>query len=102
MGKSIPDALRHCLAAALFVSAALCVPLHAAEFAMTGVTADPQDTQCKLYGEYTVCWTLSVSGEIEKGDPRRADARASEPSCSIPRAEICPKRWCWVAPFAST
>jgi len=37
---------------------------------MTGVTADPQDTQCKLYGEYTVCWTLSVSGEIEKGDTK--------------------------------
>lgn len=70
MGKRILDAARHCLAAALLVSAALCIPLHAAEFAMTGVTADPQNAQCKLYGEYTVCWTLSVNGEIEKGDTK--------------------------------
>jgi len=37
---------------------------------MTGVTADPQNAQCKLYREYTVCWTLSVNGEIEKGDTK--------------------------------
>ena len=35
---------------------------------MTGVTADPKNTQCELYGDYTVCWTLSLSGEIQKGD----------------------------------
>ncbi len=71
MAKTVLDAARYCVAAALLVSASLCVPLHAAELAMTGVTADPKDTQCKLYGEYTVCWTLSLNGEIQRGDTQQ-------------------------------
>lgn len=59
---------RYGLAVAFLVGAQLCAPLSAAELSMTGVTADPHNTQCELYGDYTVCWTLSVTGEIQKGD----------------------------------
>lgn len=64
----MPAITRYGVAAALLVGAQLCVPLGAAELSMTGVTADPKDSQCELYGDYTVCWTLSLSGEIQKGD----------------------------------
>jgi hypothetical protein len=66
--KTMSAITRYGLAVAFLVGAQLCAPLGAAELSMTGVTADPHNTQCELYGDYTVCWTLSVTGEIQKGD----------------------------------
>ena len=63
--------IRYGVVAALLVGAQVCAPLGAAELSMTGVTADPKNRQCELYGDYTVCWTLSVIGEIQKGDTRQ-------------------------------